>query len=47
MTLPPHMDWELRQIGVVPAKAPPPPPPPPVFLMPKTGHWYPNGDIPF
>jgi hypothetical protein len=45
MTLPPHMDWALREIGVVPAKAPPPPPP--VFLMPKTGHWYPNGDIPF
>lgn len=44
VTLPPHMDWALREIGVVPAKAPPSPP---VFLMPKTGHWYPNGDIPF
>lgn len=41
MILPPHMDWALREIGVVPAKAPP------VFLPPKTGHWYPNGDIPF
>lgn len=45
MTLPAHIDHALREIGVVPAKASPPPPP--VFLMPKTGHWYPNGDIPF
>lgn len=46
MTLPAHMDYELRLIGVVPSKAPPKEPPE-VFLMPKTGHWYPNGDIPF
>lgn len=43
MTLPPHMEWALREIGVVPAKKEAPP----VFLPPKTGHWYPNGDIPF
>lgn len=44
MTLPAHIDWALREIGVVPSKreAPPPAPSPS-----PTGTWYPDGDIPF
>jgi len=41
MTLPAHIDYELRLIGVVPSKAPPPPPPPSM-----DGVWYRDGDIP-
>lgn len=41
MTLPPHIDIALRQIGVVPLKKEVPP------ILPMTGRWYPDGDIPF
>jgi hypothetical protein len=42
MTLPAHIEEELRRLGVV-VTLPPPPPPPVQFK----GYWYPSGDIPF
>ena len=40
MTLPDHMDWELRLLGVVPAKAET------VTREKPKGIWYRDGDIP-
>jgi hypothetical protein len=42
MTLPAHIDWALRQIGVVPAPAKAPP-----RQVNLKGNYYPDGDIPF
>jgi hypothetical protein len=41
VTLPPNIDWALREIGVVPAKVPPQP-----VERQFKGIWYRDGDIP-
>lgn len=44
--IPRHIDWMLKEIGVVPAKAPPPPPRPDPRTEP--GIWYATEeDVPF
>lgn len=45
MTLPQHIEWALREIGVVPAKATFKEKPVPVERQFK-GIWYRDGDIP-